>query len=136
VGPQFSTLACLNLITSFITPFTMKFHRTTIEHPSHLPSTSDRQLDDDGRDCWEDESVTVPPHDLGSESTHDHQYYVLHKIDDPHIPVVVDTVASIRVTPNTSDLPVTLISGIEQKIMSVSATITSTANYRYMQHAI
>jgi hypothetical protein len=31
------------------------------------------------------------------------QPYVLHTIDDPHVPVVVDTGASINVTPNVSD---------------------------------
>jgi hypothetical protein len=49
----------------------MKFPITTIKHLNYLPSVSDRQLNDDWRDCWEDESVTVPPHDLGSGNTTD-----------------------------------------------------------------
>jgi hypothetical protein len=49
----------------------MTFPFTTIKHLNHLASVSDRQLNDDGRDCWEDETVTVPPHDLGSGNTTD-----------------------------------------------------------------
>jgi hypothetical protein len=51
----------------------MKVPITTIKYLNPLPSVSDLQLNDDGRDCLEDDSVTVPPRDLGSGYPTDQQ---------------------------------------------------------------
>jgi hypothetical protein len=80
------------------------FHRlTTLHNPSYLTTTRSIHSHQQALVAATDLRATYKAADISRFSKVASEPYVLHTVDDPHIPVIVDTGASISVSPNVSD---------------------------------
>jgi hypothetical protein len=81
------------------------FHRlNTITSGSYIATKRDSRVRDQALVAATDLRATYKAADMSRFSKVASTPYVLHTVDDHHIPVIVDTGASISISPNASDL--------------------------------